>query len=140
MTRPPLAVSLYLLNGAILLTLEIDSAYWKEWQLFGMGGGIQLFLAINFPMALAILVGLDQLDRGKRAGHVFSLVLAAPLPQQPQVVQTQPARVNGHPQCRVHVHREQCSHILYRGNPSGGRKFERCCRAQATEPVQVGAL
>jgi hypothetical protein len=77
MTRPSLAVSLYLLNGAILLTHEIDSAYWKEWQLFGTGGGIQSFLAINFLMALAILVGLDQLVRGKRAGHVFSLVLAA---------------------------------------------------------------
>jgi hypothetical protein len=77
MTKPSLAVSLYLLNGAILLTHEIDSAYWKEWQLFGTGGGIQSFLAINFLMALAILVGLDQLVRGKRAGHVFSLVLAA---------------------------------------------------------------
>jgi hypothetical protein len=76
MTRPSLEVSLYLLNGAILLTHEIDSAYWKEWQLFGTGGGIQSFLAINFIMALAILVGLDQLVQGSRAGHVFALVLA----------------------------------------------------------------
>jgi len=37
MTRPSLAVGLYLLNGAILLTHEIDSAYWQEWQLFGIG-------------------------------------------------------------------------------------------------------
>jgi hypothetical protein len=77
MTKPSLAVSLYLLNGSILLTHEIDSAYWKEWQLFGLGGGIQAFLGINFLMALAILVGLDQLVKGKRAGHVFSFVLAA---------------------------------------------------------------
>ncbi len=79
MTKPPLAVSLYLLNGAILLTHEIDSAYWKEWHLFGIGGGIQAFLAINFVMALAILVGLDQFARGERAGRVFPLVLAATL-------------------------------------------------------------
>ena len=77
MTKPSLAVSLYLLNGAILLTHEIDSAYWKEWDLFGMGGGIQAFLAINFLMALAVLVGLEQLVQGTRAGHVFSLLLAA---------------------------------------------------------------
>ncbi len=72
---PP--IGLYLLNGAILLTHEIDSAYWKEWDLFGLGGGIQAFLAINFLMALAMLVGLEQLVRGTRAGHVFSLLLAA---------------------------------------------------------------
>jgi hypothetical protein len=77
MTRPPLAVSLYLLNGALLVTHEINSAYWKEWDLFGIGGGIQLFLAINFLMALGVLVGLQQLVQGKRAGHVFALVLAA---------------------------------------------------------------
>jgi hypothetical protein len=77
MTRPSLAVSLYLLNGTLLLTHEIDSAYWKEWELFGIGGGIQLFLAINFLMALAVLVGLQKLLQGNRAGHVFSLGLAA---------------------------------------------------------------
>ena len=76
MTRPSLAVSLYLLNGALLLTHEIDSAYWKEWDLFGVGGGLQAFLVINFVMALAVLVGLEQLVAGTRAGHVFSLVLA----------------------------------------------------------------
>ena len=77
MRRFSLDVSLYLLNGAILLTHEIDSAYWKEWELFGMGGGIQLFLAINFVLVLVVLVGLQHLAAGKRAGHVFALVLAA---------------------------------------------------------------
>lgn len=77
MSRPSLAVSLYLLNGAILFTHEIDSAYWKEWDLFGMGGGIQLFLAVNFVMALVVLIGLQQLVAEQRAGHLFALVLAA---------------------------------------------------------------
>ena len=77
MIKPSLAVTLYILNGAVLLTHEIDSAYWKEWDLFGSGGGIQSFLAVNFLMALAILVGLHQLTQGKRAGHVFALVMAA---------------------------------------------------------------
>jgi hypothetical protein len=77
MKRFSLDVSLYLLNGAILLTHEIDSAYWKEWELFGMGGGIQLFLAINFVMVLVVLIGLQHLAAGKRAGHGFALLLAA---------------------------------------------------------------
>ncbi len=42
-----------------------------------MGGGIEAILAINFVMTLAVLVGLEQLVAGTRAGQVFSLVLAA---------------------------------------------------------------
>lgn len=36
--------NLYLLNFALLFTHEIDSAYWKEWDLFGIPGGIKSFL------------------------------------------------------------------------------------------------
>jgi hypothetical protein len=28
----------------------MDSAYWKEWNLFNLGGGIDLFLALHFPI------------------------------------------------------------------------------------------
>lgn len=34
---------LYLLNAALLITHEIDSAYWHELEPFGIRGGIQLF-------------------------------------------------------------------------------------------------
>ncbi len=34
-------INLYLLNFALLFTHKIDSAFWKEWELFGIPGGIR---------------------------------------------------------------------------------------------------
>jgi uncharacterized membrane protein len=39
--------TLFLLNAAMLITHEIDSAYWKWRELFGLPGGLQLFLVLN---------------------------------------------------------------------------------------------
>jgi len=30
---------IYLTNSVLLINQEIDSAYWKEWKLFGLPGG-----------------------------------------------------------------------------------------------------
>ena len=68
---------LYLLNASVLLTHEIDSAYWKEWQLFGMPGGIQLFLVLNLILVFVVLYGLKALAQGRRAGIALSWVLVA---------------------------------------------------------------
>jgi len=70
-------VSLYLLNTALLSTHEIDSAFWKEWELFGLPGGIQVFLVLNLLLLLAVLYGFGQLLRGARSGQMFALLLAA---------------------------------------------------------------
>lgn len=40
---------LYLANAILLICHEMDSAYWKEWELFRLPGGITLFLIIHFP-------------------------------------------------------------------------------------------
>ena len=69
-------VSLYLLNTALLSTHEIDSAFWKEWELFGLPGGIQVFLVLNLLLLLAVLYGFGQLLRGARSGQMFALLLA----------------------------------------------------------------
>jgi hypothetical protein len=68
---------LYLLNASVLITHEIDSAYWQEWELFGLPGGIQLFLVLNFLVVLLILFGQQALAQGKAAGIVMSWVLVA---------------------------------------------------------------
>jgi hypothetical protein len=67
---------LYLADSVLLINHEIDSAYWKEWDLFGLPGGIAGFLSLHFPLLLFILGGLVLISRGSRAGLVFSLVLA----------------------------------------------------------------
>ncbi len=68
---------LYLLNTALLATHEIDSAYWKEWDLFGIGGGIEGFLIINFILVAALLYGFTRLADGFRSGIAFSVILSA---------------------------------------------------------------
>ncbi|MFC7046329.1 DUF6713 family protein [Halobacteriaceae archaeon GCM10025711] len=70
------STTLYLLNAALLFTHEIDSAFWEEWTLFGLPGGIQLFLVLNFVLLLAFLYGYGLLVAGRRTGDWFALLLA----------------------------------------------------------------
>ena len=72
-----LCVNLYLLNAALLFTHEIDSAFWKEWDLFGIPGGIQVFLVLNFLLLLVGLFGFQQVVLKTGIARVFSLLLAA---------------------------------------------------------------
>ena len=67
---------LYLVNAVLLINHEIDSAYWKEWELFRLPGGIGGFLLLHFPLLFLILYGLVLLDRGTAAGLALSLVLS----------------------------------------------------------------
>ncbi len=77
MTDKQFVENLYLLNLALLFTHEIDSAFWHEWDLFGLPGGIQLFLLLNLIMVFVGLVGFRQVVRDVRSGYIFSLVVAA---------------------------------------------------------------
>ena len=54
---------LYLANSVLLINHEIDSAYWKEWELFNLPGGITGFLLLHFPLLLFILWGLILISR-----------------------------------------------------------------------------
>ena len=66
---------LYFFNSVLLVTHEIDSAYWKEWELFRLPGGITGFLIIHIPLLMFILYGLILISRGSYIGLFFSLIL-----------------------------------------------------------------
>ncbi len=68
---------LYLVNAVLLICHEIDSAYWKEWELFKLPGGITLFLILHFPMLFLILYGLILVFTKTFGGLVISLILSA---------------------------------------------------------------
>ena len=68
---------LYLVNSILLINHEIDSAYWQEWEIFKLPGGISGFLIIHFPLLFFILYGLILVYRGSIAGLIFSLVLSS---------------------------------------------------------------
>jgi hypothetical protein len=67
---------LYLINAILLINHEIDSAYWQEWRLFKMRGGVSLFLLLHFPMLFLILYGLVAVWQNTAAGIYFSILLS----------------------------------------------------------------
>ena len=66
----------YLVNSVLLINHEIDSAYWKEWELFKLPGGITGFLMIHIPLIFFVLYGLVLVFQQSFTGLVFSLVLS----------------------------------------------------------------
>ena len=66
----------YLVNSVLLINHEIDSAYWKEWKLFKLPGGISFFLVLHFIILFIVLFGLVEVYWQSVAGLWFSLVLA----------------------------------------------------------------
>jgi len=67
---------LYLSNSVLLVNHEIDSAYWKEWELFKLPGGITGFLLLHFPLLFVVLYGLAMVAGRSFAGLVFSIILS----------------------------------------------------------------
>ena len=66
-----------LFNLALVLTHQVDAAYWHEWEMFGLPGGIQLFSALNvliFMLVLALFVSLIQ---RRSSGFKSSLIIVA---------------------------------------------------------------
>ncbi|MGD9056775.1 MAG: hypothetical protein PVJ41_13215 [Desulfobacterales bacterium] len=68
---------IYLINAILLINHEIDSAYWKEWELFKLPGGIGGFLLLHFPLLFLILYGLVCIDRQAFSGLIISLIICA---------------------------------------------------------------
>jgi hypothetical protein len=68
---------LYLANATVLLTHQIDAAYWHEWDLFGLPGGAPFFVLTNLPIVFAVLWGARSLALGRIGGIVMSWALVA---------------------------------------------------------------
>jgi len=66
----------YILNALLLINHEIDSAYWNEWKLFRMKGGIGGFLAFNVIAVFIAIVGIVPVYLQTFAGVIFSWLMA----------------------------------------------------------------
>ena len=66
---------LYLFNAILIINHEIESAYWKEWELFKLPGGISFFLILHFPILFIILLGLHLVYNKSYGGLIISLIL-----------------------------------------------------------------
>lgn len=67
---------LYIVNAVLLIVHEIDSAYWQEWKLFKLPGGISFFLVLHLPLVFLVLWGLVQLQENNLAGYAVSMAMA----------------------------------------------------------------
>ncbi|MEJ2738383.1 MAG: hypothetical protein P8105_00820 [Dehalococcoidia bacterium] len=67
---------IYLINGTLIITHEIDSAYWKEWELFRLPGRINFFLVLHIFLVFIILLGIVLLIKNLLWGLVLSLILS----------------------------------------------------------------
>jgi hypothetical protein len=66
-----------MMNAILLIIHEIDSAFWKEWELFKLPGGIGGFLIMHFPLLFLILYGLVLVAEQSFLGLIVSLILCA---------------------------------------------------------------
>jgi hypothetical protein len=67
---------LFLANATVLITHQIDAAFWHEWELFHIPGGNQINLALNIPIIALVLYAHGRVVGGLDAGMFFYKLLA----------------------------------------------------------------
>jgi hypothetical protein len=70
-------VRLYVANLALLTTHQADAAYWQEWNVFGVPGGLPFFLLFNLLAVALLASGLVQVTEGAQHARRFALLCAA---------------------------------------------------------------
>ncbi len=72
----PALFRVFLLNATVLITHQIDAAYWHEWNLFRIPGGNQVNLLLNLPIiALVLLAFAEVVRNGRRQRQAHGLLI-----------------------------------------------------------------
>ncbi|MBU3708355.1 MAG: hypothetical protein FGM20_04505 [Burkholderiaceae bacterium] len=67
---------LFLANATVLITHQIDAAYWHEWELFHIPGGNQVNLIANIPIIGLVLYAHSRVVASLETGLAFYKLLA----------------------------------------------------------------
>jgi hypothetical protein len=67
---------LLFLNISLLITHQIDAAYWHEWEMFKMPGGIQVYNLINLGLFAIVLNSIESFLRRTQSAFAHGLFLA----------------------------------------------------------------
>jgi hypothetical protein len=65
-----------LANVTLLVAHQIDSAYWHEWEMFGLPGGIQLNVLMNILLVGAVLACAFAVVARHRHAFICSCIVA----------------------------------------------------------------
>lgn len=68
---------IYIVTLTLLVTHQIDAAYWKEWEIFLIPGGIQFFDIFNLAIIPLLLVGFKSVVLKKISGYYYSCFLSS---------------------------------------------------------------
>jgi hypothetical protein len=68
-------LAVYFVNASLLLCHEIDSAVWKEWDLFHLPGGGPGFVALHLALVPLVLWGLVAIARRSRSARALALLV-----------------------------------------------------------------
>jgi hypothetical protein len=68
--------SMYIVTITLLVSHQIDAAYWKEWEMFRHPGGIQFFDIFNLALIPILLIGLRAVILQQRSGYKHSLFVS----------------------------------------------------------------
>jgi len=71
-----MAEKLYLVNLSLIISHEIDSAFWHEWEMFNLPGGIQFFNILNFLLIMIFIYGFSFVIKMQKKGFVYSVILS----------------------------------------------------------------
>lgn len=67
---------LFIANATVLITHQIDAAYWHEWELFFIPGGNQLNLLLNLPIIALVMYSHSRFVSNINTGLAFYKLLA----------------------------------------------------------------
>lgn len=65
---------LYILNAALLLLHEIESAYEQEWNILNLPGKITGFLILHIPIILLLFYGLTEIEKLSMIGLIIGVI------------------------------------------------------------------
>jgi hypothetical protein len=75
--RPRAASWLYAANLALLTTHQADAASWREWEVFGVPGGLPFFLLFNVVAVLVLAAGLVRVAEGAPSARGAAVLCAS---------------------------------------------------------------
>lgn len=67
----------YFWTMLLLILHQVDAAYWREWEMFHVPGGIQGFLVFNLAAIAVVLVGYRHVLLATRRAPLYAGVCAA---------------------------------------------------------------
>lgn len=69
-------IPFYLLTSNFLIAHQIDAAFWKEWEMFNLPGGIQFFDMFNLVAFGPVLYGIKAIALNEKNGFYYSVVVS----------------------------------------------------------------